>query len=80
MLDVNREYADLFEKYGTAWADAFNKVRGRGWILLPVRPKTMEERNRVFVEYAYSGFAVFAEGKYGIYYVYVKKPTTVGRI
>lgn len=78
MSDLNQEYADLFEKYGTAWAAAFNMVQGRGWILLPTHPKNMEERNRVFVEYAHLGFGVFAEERYGVYYIYVKKPNEAG--
>lgn len=71
--DINREYADLSEKYGTAWADAFNKVQGRGWQRLPFHPRTTEERNKVFVEYARKGYAVYTESRYSTTYIYVKK-------
>ncbi len=71
--DINREYADLFEKYGTAWADAFNKVQGGGWQMLSSHPRTVEERNRVFVEYAKKGYAVYTESKYGTTTIYVRR-------
>lgn len=73
MYDINKEYADLYEKYGYQWAGAFNKVQGRGWNLLPVRPKTTEERNRVYVDFVKKGYAVHIENKFGDYYIYVLK-------
>lgn len=80
-VNVNREYADLFKKYTPAWADAFTKVQGRGWILLPTHPKNMEERNRVFVDFVKKGYAVYTEERYGDYYIYVLKlPETGGRV
>lgn len=83
MPAVNREYADLYEKYGPAWADAFNKVQGRGWNLLPTHPRNMEERNRVFVDFVKKGYAVHTEERYGEYYIYtymMKLPETGGRV
>ena len=83
MPGINKEYADLFEKYGYLWADAFNKVQGRGWNLLPVKPKTYEERNRIFVEYVKKGYAVHTENRYGEYYIYtfmMKSPGTGGYV
>ena len=83
MPDINKEYADLFEKYGYLWADSFNKVQGRGWNLLPVKPRTYEERNRVFADYVKKGYAVHTEEKYGEYYIYtfmMKSPETRGHV
>ena len=81
MPDVNREYADLFKKYTPAWADAFTKVQGRGWNLLPTHPRNMEERNRIFVDFVKKGYAVHTEERYGNYYIYVLKlPETGGRV
>jgi len=81
MPDVNREYADLFEKYGYLWADSFNKVQGRGWNLLPNKPRSFLERNRAFVDFVKKGYAVHTEEKYGEYYIYVLKlPETGGRV
>lgn len=80
MPGINEEYADLYEKYGYLWADAFNKAQGRGWILLPGKPRSMSERNRIFVDYVKKGYAVHTEEKYGYYYIYVlKQPETGGR-
>ncbi len=76
MSDINKEYADLYEKYGYLWADSFNKVQGRGWNLLPVRPKNMEERNRVFADFVKKGYAVHTDNKYGKYYIYTYKMKT----
>ncbi len=81
MPDINKEYAYLFQKYAHAWADAFTKVQGRGWILLPTHPKNMEERNRVYVDFVKKGYAVYTEERYGDYYIYVLKlPETGGRV
>jgi len=83
MPAVNREYADLFEKYGYLWADSFNKVQGRGWNLLPTHPRNMEERNRVFADFVKKGYAVHTEERYGDYYIYtymMKLPETGGRV
>jgi len=80
-VNVNREYADLFQKYAHAWADAFTKVQGRGWNLLPTHPRNMEERNRVYVDFVKKGYAVYTEERYGDYYIYVLKlPETGGRV
>lgn len=75
---IIQKYADLYEKYGHAWADAFNKVQGRGWILIPDRPMSMPERNRIFVDFVTRGYAVHTEVKYGIYYIYVMKQHETG--
>lgn len=81
MLDVNREYADLFEKYGYLWADSFTKVQGRGWNLIPHKPRSFLERNKVFADFVKKGYAVYTENKYGDYYIYVLKlPETGGRV
>lgn len=83
MPDINKEYADLFEKYGYLWADAFNKTQGSGWNLLPIKPKTMEERNRIFSDFVKKGYAVHTEEKYGEYYIYtfkMKSPVTGGYV
>ena len=83
MSDINKEYADLFEKYGYLWADSFNKVQGRGWNLLPDKPRSFLERNRVFADYVKKGYAVHTEEKYGDYYIYIykMKPTEIaGRV
>lgn len=83
MSDINKEYADLFEKYGYLWADSFNKVQGRGWNLLPVKPRTFLERNRIFADYVTKGYAVHTEEKYGEYYIYtfmMKSPESRGHV
>lgn len=80
MPGINQEYADLYEKYGYLWADSFNKAQGRGWNLLPIKPRTYEERNKVFADYVNKGYAVHTEMKYGNYYIYVLKPQTGGRV
>lgn len=74
MSDINKEYSDLFEKYGHVWANAFNKDRGRGWSLLPVKPKTTDESFKVFVDYVRKGYEVYSEPRSGEYFIYVKKP------
>jgi len=80
MFDITQEYADLYEKYGPVWADAFNKAQGRGWILQPNKPRSMLERNRIFVDLVKKGYAVHTEEEYGYYYIYVLKlPETGGR-
>lgn len=80
MYDINQEYADLYEKYGYLWADAFNKAQGRGWILQPNNSRSMLERNRIFVDLVKKGYAVHTEEKYGFYYIYtLKLPETGGR-
>jgi len=79
MPDINKEYADLYQKYGYQWADAFNKVKGMGWNVLPIKPRTMEEQVRVFVDYVKKGYAVHFENKFGDYYIYVlKQPEIAG--
>lgn len=83
MPDINKEYSDLFEKYGYLWADSFNKTQGRGWNLLPIKPKTYEERNKVFADFVKKGYAVYTEEKYGNYYIYtfkMKSPGTGGYV
>lgn len=81
MLDVNKEYADLFEKYGYLWADSFTKVQGRGWNLIPHKPRSFLERNKVFADFVKKGYAVYTENRYGDYYIYVLKlPETGGRV
>ena len=81
MSDINQEYAYLFKKYTPAWADAFTKVQGRGWSLLPTHPRNMEERNRVYVDFIKKGYAVYTEDRYGDYYIYtLKLPETGGRV
>ena len=77
MPGINEEYADLYEKYGYQWADAFNKVKGMGWNLLPIKPKTMEELIRVYVDFVKKGYAVHAENMFDIYYIYVLKPPEI---
>lgn len=75
------EYAELYEKYGHAWADAFNKAQGMGWNLLPSKPRSTIERDRVFVDFVKKGYAVHTEEKYGSHYIYVlKQPDTGGRV
>lgn len=81
MADNLVKYAELYEKYGPAWADAFNKVRGMGWNLLPYKPRSMFERNRIFIDFVNKGYAVHTEEKYGDYYIYtLKLPETGGRV
>lgn len=83
MPDINKEYSDLFEKYEYLWADSFNKTQGRGWNLLPIKPRTMEERNRIFSDYVKKGYAVHTENRYGEYYIYtfmMKSPETRGHV
>ena len=81
MPDITQEYADLIEKYGYLWADAYNKVHGRGWILQPNKPRSFLERNRIFVDFVKKGYAVHTEEKYGEYYIYtLKLPETRGRV
>ena len=81
MSDITQEYANLYEKYGPVWADKFNKVQGRGWILQPNKPRSMPERNRIFVDLVKRGYAVHTEEKYGYYYIYtLKLPETGGRV
>jgi len=75
-LRISGEYAEIYTKYGPVWADAFNKVQGRGWNLLPVKPGSFLERNRVFVDYVKKGYAVHIDYKNGYYYIYVQKPQT----
>ena len=78
MFDITQEYADLYEKYGPVWADAFNKVQGRGWSLLPIRPRTTDEGFKVFVDFARKGYEVYVEPRNNEYFIYVKKPAGAG--
>lgn len=68
---VSREYAQVYEKHGPAWAAAFISVQGRGWNLLPYRPKSVLERNKIFLDHVKKGYAVHTENRYGDNYIYV---------